>query len=78
MKPAAQKESIHWADPLLLEQQLTGDERMVRDTAQAYCQEKLVLHVLEAFRHERMHATIFREMGALGLLGNNLHFQLQG
>jgi glutaryl-CoA dehydrogenase len=66
---ATSKASFHWADPLLLEQQLTDDERMVRDSAAAYAQDKLMPRVLEAFRHEKTDASIFREMGALGLLG---------
>jgi glutaryl-CoA dehydrogenase len=56
-------------DPLLLNDQLNEDERMVRDSAHAYCQEKLAPRILEAFRHERTDPTIFREMGELGLLG---------
>jgi hypothetical protein len=56
-------------EPLLLDQQLTEDERMVRDTARAYCQDKLAPRVLEAFRHEKTDPAIFREMGELGLLG---------
>jgi glutaryl-CoA dehydrogenase len=58
-----------WNDPLLLEQQLTDEERMVRDTARDYCQERLAPRVLEMFRHERPDPSIFREMGALDLLG---------
>ncbi len=65
-KPKAQ---FVWDDPLLLNEQLTEDERMVREAAAAYCQEKLAPRVLEAFRHEKTDAAIFREMGALGLLG---------
>ncbi len=61
-----------WEDPLLLEAQLSSDERMVRDTAHAYAQEKLLPRVTEAFRHERSDPAIFREMGALGLLGSTL------
>jgi glutaryl-CoA dehydrogenase len=60
---------FHWDDPLLLDQQLTSDERMVRDAAAAYAQEKLTPRVLEAFRHEKMDTAIFREMGELGLFG---------
>ena len=63
------KAEFVWDDPLLLEQQLTEDERMVRDAARAYCQDKLAPRVLDAFRHETTDAAIFREMGALGLLG---------
>ena len=58
-----------WEDPLLLERQLTEDERMVRDAARAYCQEKLAPRILEAFRSERTDEKIFREMGELGMLG---------
>jgi len=58
-----------WSDPLLLEQQLNPDERMVRDTARAYCRDKLLPRVLESFRHERTDLTIFRELGALDMLG---------
>ena len=65
-KPKAQ---FAWDDPLLLNDQLAQEERMVRDAAHAYCQEKLAPRILEAFRHEKTDAAIFREMGALGLLG---------
>src|SRR5713101_9017329 len=58
-----------WADPLLLEESLTEDERMVRDSAHAYCQDKLFPRVLEANRHERFDRDIMNEMGALGFLG---------
>jgi glutaryl-CoA dehydrogenase len=58
-----------WEDPLQLDAQLSADERAVRDAASAYCQERLAPRVLEAFRHEKTDPAIFREMGALGLLG---------
>ncbi len=58
-----------WDDPLLLNDQLAQDERMVRDAARAYCQKKLAPRILEAFRQEKTDAAIFREMGELGLLG---------
>ncbi|MCW8904577.1 MULTISPECIES: acyl-CoA dehydrogenase [Sedimenticola] len=58
-----------WEDPLLLDQQLTEEERMVRDTAQKYCQEQLMPRVLEANRHEHFDREIMNEMGELGLLG---------
>ena len=54
------KASFKWDDPLLLEQQLTEDERMVRDAARAYAQDKLAPRVLEAFRHEKTDPSIFR------------------
>ena len=60
---------FNWSDPLLLDQQLTADERMVRETARAYCRDRLTPRVLESFRHERTDASIFREMGALDMLG---------
>ncbi len=60
---------FQWDDPLLMDQQLHEDERMVRDAARAYAQDKLQPRILEAFRHERAAPEIFREMGAMGLLG---------
>ena len=66
---SATKASFHWDDPFLLDTQLTDDERMVRDAAAAYCQERLMPRVLDAFRHHRTDPAIFREMGELGLLG---------
>jgi glutaryl-CoA dehydrogenase len=63
------KPSFQWDDPLLLEDQLTEEERMVRDSARAYCQEKLMPRVTEAHRHERTDREVFSEMGALGFLG---------
>ena len=60
---------FHWNDPLLLDQQLSAEERMVRDTARAYARSKLAPRVLEMFRHETPDPEIFREMGALDLLG---------
>ena len=65
----AAKASFHWDDPLLLDTQLSDDERAVRDAAQAYAQDRLSPRVLEQFRHETVDASIFREMGELGLLG---------
>jgi glutaryl-CoA dehydrogenase len=60
---------FQWEDPFLLSQQLTDDERQVQSAAAAYCQERLAPRVVEAFRHEKTDTAIFREMGALGLLG---------
>jgi glutaryl-CoA dehydrogenase len=67
-----------WEDPLLLNDQLTDDERMVRDAARAYCQDKLAPRVTEAFRHEKTDPAIFPEMGALGLLGPTIPEQYGG
>ncbi|HDY98558.1 MAG TPA: acyl-CoA dehydrogenase [Pseudomonas sabulinigri] len=66
---SASKASFNWEDPLLLDQQLTEEERMVRDTARQYCQDKLMPRVLNSFRNEQTDVEIFREMGDLGLLG---------
>ncbi|MBI1396742.1 MAG: acyl-CoA dehydrogenase [Betaproteobacteria bacterium] len=66
---ASQKAPFQWDDPLLLDRQLDEDERMVRDSARAYAQDKLAPRVLEAFRNEQSDPSIFREMGALGMLG---------
>jgi glutaryl-CoA dehydrogenase len=63
------KAQFAWDDPLLLDAQLSEDERMVRDAAAAYCKDKLAPRVLEAFREEKADVQVFREMGALGLLG---------
>jgi glutaryl-CoA dehydrogenase len=65
----AGQSSFQVEDPLLLDAQLTSDERAVRDAAASYCRERLAPRALEAFRHERTDPAIFREMGALGLLG---------
>ena len=70
--------AFHWEDPLLLDRQLNEDERMVRDAAAAYCQEKLMPRVLEAFRHEKTDISIFKEMGALGMLGPTIPTQYGG
>jgi len=61
--------TFRWDDPLLLEAQLGEEERMVRDSARAYCQDKLLSRVQEGFRHEVFHREIMTEMGELGLLG---------
>lgn len=58
--------------PLLLDEQLNEEERMVRDAARSWCQEQLAPRVLEAFRNEKTDPGIFREMGALGLLGTTI------
>ena len=63
---------FRWDDPFLLNEQLSDEERMVRDTARAYCQEQLMPRVLEANRHETFDRAIFDEMGELGLLGATL------
>ena len=61
-----------WTDPLLLEEELSEDERMVRDSARAYCQDKLLPRVIEANRREYFDREIMNEMGALGFLGSTI------
>jgi glutaryl-CoA dehydrogenase len=72
------KTQFNWSDPLLLDQQLTDDERAIRDAANAYCQDKLLPRVTEAFRNEYTDTAIFREMGELGLLGPTIPEQYGG
>jgi glutaryl-CoA dehydrogenase len=73
-RPAQAKASasFQWEDPFLLDEQLTDDERMIRDSARAYAQEKLLPRVIEAYREEKTDRSIFNEMGELGLLGVTL------
>ncbi len=72
------KTAFHWDDPFLLQQQLSEDERMIEEAAHAYCQDKLLPRVTEAFRHEKTDVTIFREMGELGLLGPTIPAEYGG
>lgn len=67
-----------WRDPLLLETQLNDDERMIRDSAREYCQNRLMPRILEANRHERFDREIMTEMGALGFLGPTIPEQYGG
>ena len=66
------KPAFAWEDPLLLDEELNEEERMVRDAARAYCQEKLMPRILEANRHERFDRDIITELGDLGFLGSTL------
>ncbi|MFO1128363.1 MAG: acyl-CoA dehydrogenase [Rhodospirillales bacterium] len=65
-------------DPLRIEDQITSEERMVRDTARGYAQDKLAPRVQHAFRHEQTDVGIFREMGDLGLLGSTIPSEYGG
>ncbi|OHC83889.1 MAG: acyl-CoA dehydrogenase [Rhodospirillales bacterium RIFCSPLOWO2_12_FULL_67_15] len=69
-KPA--KTAFDWSDPFFLDEQLGEDERMVRDSARAYAEHKLLPRIIEATRREHFHREILNEMGALGLLGSTL------
>ena len=64
--------AFQWEDPLLLDQQLSEEERLVRDAARDYCQDRLMPRVLEANRHEHFDREIMNELGALGLLGSTI------
>ncbi len=75
---SASKAKFVWDDPLLLGDQLTEEERMVRDAAHAYAQEKLLPRVTESFRNEISDPAVFPEMGALGLLGATLPTEYGG
>jgi glutaryl-CoA dehydrogenase len=72
------KASFNWEDPLLLDTQLSEDERMVRDAAAEYAQGRLMPRILDAYRHETTDPAIFREMGELGLLGITIPEQYGG
>lgn len=63
---------FNWEDPLQLDDQLSAEERQVRDTARQYSQDRLLPRIVQAFRHEQTDPAIFRELGELGLLGATL------
>lgn len=72
MANVKQWQKLDWQDPFLLEQQLSDEQRMIRDSAHQYAQEKLQPRVRDAFRKESTDPAIFREMGELGLLGSTI------
>ena len=72
------KSAFQWDDPLLLEGQLGEEEKMIRDTARAYAQDRLAPRIREAYANERTDRAIFNEMGELGLLGATLPEQYGG
>lgn len=71
-KDAASLGQFNWEDPLNFDSQLSDDERMIRDSARAYAQDRLQPRVIEAFREEKTDPAIFTEMGEMGLLGTTL------
>ena len=77
-KDAPDLSSFDWSDPFRLNDQLTEEERMLRDGARAYAQEKLQPRVTAAFREEATDPAIFAEMGAMGLLGSTVPEQYGG
>ncbi|GAB5493305.1 MAG: acyl-CoA dehydrogenase [Phototrophicaceae bacterium] len=76
--PTATKPKFKWDDPILLEQQLDDDERMIKDVARNYCQDKLMPRVLEGNRNEVFDREIMNEMGDIGLLGSTIPEQYGG
>jgi glutaryl-CoA dehydrogenase len=71
-KSSAGKAAFKWEDPLDIEAELTPEERMVRDTAHAFAQEKLFPGIIEAYREEKFDRNVFKQMGELGLLGSTI------
>ena len=72
MKKSLTKPTFRWEDPFLLEDQLSEEERMVRDSARNYCQGKLMPGIVAANRHEQFDRDILFQLGALGLLGSTI------
>ena len=71
--PREKRPSFNWQDPLLLDEELSEDEKMVRDSARAYAQDKLMPRIKAAFREERFDPEIMAEMGKLGFLGSTIN-----
>src|SRR3954470_20960852 len=65
--------NFDWRDPFLIDQELTDDERMIRDSARAYAQDKLMPRIVQANRTETFDVEVMREMGALGFFGATLN-----
>ena len=70
--PRKERPTFNWQDPLLLEDELTSEEKLVRDSARAYAQDKLMPRVRAAFRSESFDREIMNEMGGLGFLGSTI------
>ncbi len=66
------KAQFQWDDPILFDEQLTDEERMIRDAARNYCQDKLMPRILEGNCHEVFDREILNEMGEIGLLGSTI------
>ncbi|MDE2336887.1 MAG: acyl-CoA dehydrogenase [Alphaproteobacteria bacterium] len=73
MEKSKLKPAFKWEDPLLFDEQLTDEERLIQDSARSYAQDKLLPRVIEANRQEKFHREIMNEMGSLGLLGATIH-----
>ena len=72
------KQTFKWDDPFMLSDQLTDEERMIRDTARKYCQDKLMPRILEANRNETFDRAIMDEMGGMGFLGSTIPEEFGG
>lgn len=77
-RPATAKAEFNWEDPLDIEAELTQEERLARDSAHRFGQEKLFPGIIEAYREEKFDSNIFKEMGALGLLGPTIPVEYGG
>ncbi|MEM7404484.1 MAG: acyl-CoA dehydrogenase [Pseudomonadota bacterium] len=73
MNDSTRPAAFNWEDPLLLDEELEEDERLVRDSVREYCQKELMPRVRDANRHERFDREILNEMGALGMLGSTIN-----
>ena len=78
MKDSKQNKTFDWADPMLFENQLSQEERFIRDTARDFCQNKLMPRVLEANRHEVYDRELINELGDLGFLGSTIPEEFGG
>ena len=74
----SKRAAFNWQDPFLMDSMLTDEERMIRDSAHAYCQENLMPRVLMANREERFDREIMTEMGEMGLLGATIPEEFGG
>ena len=63
------KQEMSWSDPLVSEDQITSDEKMIQSSVKKYCQDKLMPRIVEENRHEKFNPEIIKEMGELGILG---------
>ena len=66
------RNAFHWEDPFIFEEQLTEEERLIRDSTREFCQDKLASSILEANRREEFDREILNEMGSMGMLGSVL------
>ena len=73
MKPSSSRIPYNWADPFLLREQLSEEERLIQDSTARFAQERLMPRVVKAYRDEYFDPAIMREMGEAGLLGATLH-----